>query len=90
MKVTYDKVQFDAAVSYVWAYNHLTSSDTREDCESLLLGLIKRGANSKTTYTSCGGFTVIFACDSVDSDAVCAEITVDATFRDCNYITVEL
>jgi len=87
MKVKYDKVQFDAAVGHVWAHNNLASSRTREECEATLMHLIKDGIKRPTTYISSGGFTVIFA---TESDGLWVEISVDPTFKDGNYITMEV
>lgn len=87
MIVTYDKVQFDAAVNHVLTHNHLLGVTTRAEGEAFLTNLIKRGAKSTTTYVSCGGYTIIFGCEDAMTSA---EITVDATFKDCEYVQIEV
>lgn len=87
MIVTYDKVQFDAAVTHVLTHNHLLGIRTRAEGETFLTKLIKSGQKSTSSYISSGGYTVIFGCeDGVTS----AEITVDASFKDSKHITVEI
>jgi len=87
MIVTYDKVQFDAAVNHVLTHNHLLGVTTRAEGEAFLTRLIKSGAKSTSSYISSGGYTVIFGCEDA---MTCAEITVDATFKDCNYVQLEV
>tara|TARA_R110002094_G_scaffold217652_1_gene188839 strand:- start:174 stop:437 length:264 start_codon:yes stop_codon:yes gene_type:complete len=86
MIVTYDKVQFDAAVNHVLTHNHLLGVTTRAEGEAFLTRLIKSGAKSTSSYISSGGYTIIFGCEDA---MTCAEITVDATFKDCAYIQIE-
>ena len=87
MIVTYNKVQFDAAVSHVLTHNHHLGVRSRKDGEAFLTRLISSGARSTTSYTSSGGFTIIYGCeDGVTS----AEITVDASFSDGKYVNIEV
>jgi len=90
MQITYDKAQFDAAVNYVWAYNHHTKNETRDKCEAFLMRLITSNAPRQVTFVACGGFTIVFTADPDDTNLVEVDITVEPTFKDCDIRTLEI
>jgi len=87
MIVTYDKVQFDAAVTHVLTHNHHLGVRSRKDGEAFLTQLISSGARSTSSYTSSGGFTIIYGCED---GMTSAEITVDASFKSGKRVTIEV
>lgn len=87
MIVTYDKVQFDAAVIHVLAHNRLLGVKTREECGAFLTKLIKSGEKETISRISSGGFTIIYGCEEAVTSV---EITVDASFKTGQQITIEI
>lgn len=89
MKITFDATEAQRAIDYIFDNNHHPWADNKTEVGKSLYKLLEQVGRKDVNSISTGGFHVLVTDDS-DPDEKSVEIHISPSFKDENYITIDV